>query len=131
VEHSLGRRGWSVPGLVGDVIAASRTGADRRSPATESVIALAALPASSRPRADIEGKFIRAKMTDLTAQTIKLLPGDETVLKYLGAAVVLQWHSFPEAVQAALLRQADSIGGLPLAGELQEKTRELLRRTRA
>ncbi len=69
-------------------------------------------------------------MTDLSPQTLHLLPGDETVLKYLGAAAVLQWHSFPEAVQKTLLQQASSIGGLPLAGELQEKTRDLIRRTR-
>jgi hypothetical protein len=70
-------------------------------------------------------------MTDLTPQTIHLQPGDETILKYLGAAVVLQWHSFPEPTQTALLRQAQSVGGLPLAGKLQDRIQELIHRGRS
>ena len=69
-------------------------------------------------------------MADLTPQTIHLLPGDETILKYLGAAVVLRWHSLPEAVQNSLLRQANSVGGLPLAGQLQEEIEALIHRVR-
>lgn len=69
-------------------------------------------------------------MTDMRPRTIHLLPGDDTVLKYLGAAVVLQWESFPEAVQKSLLQQAGSIGGLPLAGRLQDEIQALLSRAR-
>jgi hypothetical protein len=71
-----------------------------------------------------------SQVTNLVSQTLHLLPGDETILKYLGAAAVLQWHGFPEAVQVALLRQAESVGGLPLAGDLQEEIKALIRRTR-
>lgn len=69
-------------------------------------------------------------MADFAPQTLHLLPGDETILKYLGAAVVLQWQNLPEAVQNALLRQANSVGGLPLAGQLQEEIEALIRRVR-
>lgn len=69
-------------------------------------------------------------MTDMIPQTVHLEPGDETILKYLGAAVVLQWHTLPEAVQVSLLRQADAVGGLPLAGGLQQSIKELIDRIR-
>ncbi len=69
-------------------------------------------------------------MAELAPQTIHLLPGDETILKYLGAAVVLQWQNLPEAVQNSLLRQANSVGGLPLAGQLHEEIEALIRRVR-
>lgn len=69
-------------------------------------------------------------MTNLAPQTIQLLPGDDTVLKYLGAAAVLQWHNLPEAVQTSLLRQAESVGGLPLAGGLRVEIEALIHRAR-
>jgi hypothetical protein len=69
-------------------------------------------------------------MTNMTSQTIHLQPGDEIILKYLGAAVVLQWHSLPEAVCVSLLRQADAVGGLPLAGDLQQSIQGLIDRIR-
>ena len=69
-------------------------------------------------------------MTNMDPQTIELLSGDETALKYLGAAVVLQWNSLPEAVQKSLLRQADAVGGLPVAGGLQVSIQALLQRAR-
>ena len=50
-------------------------------------------------------------MTELDPQTIHLVAGDETVLKYLGAAAVLQWHNIPPDAQQTLLRQASAIGG--------------------
>ena len=69
-------------------------------------------------------------MTDMTPQTIRLQPGDENTLKYLGAAVVLQWHDLPETVRVSLLRQADAVGGLPLAGDLQQSIQGLIERLR-
>ncbi len=67
-------------------------------------------------------------MTDMSSQTIHLRPGDETILKYHGAAVVLQWNDLPEPVQASLLRQASAVGGLPVAGNLQDSIKALLER---
>jgi hypothetical protein len=69
-------------------------------------------------------------MTELDPQTIHLVPGDETVLKYLGAAVVLQGHNIPPDAQQTLLRQASAIGGLPLAGDLQREIEALIGRAR-
>jgi hypothetical protein len=70
-------------------------------------------------------------MTDMSPQTLHLEPGDEVVLKYLGAAVVLQWQSLPDPVKASLLRQANAVGGLPLAGELQDSIKALIERVRS
>jgi len=69
-------------------------------------------------------------MTDMRPQTIHLIPGDETILKYLGAAVVLQWHNIPESVQKILMQQASATGGLPLAGDLQQEIEALIGRAR-
>jgi hypothetical protein len=69
-------------------------------------------------------------MTNMAAQTIHLETGDEIALKYLGAAVVLQWHSFPDAVRQSLLQQADSVGGLPPVEDLHEQIKALIARVR-
>ena len=66
----------------------------------------------------------------MAAQTIHLESGDEIALKYLGAAVVLQWHSFPESVRQSLLQQANSVGGLPPVGQLHDQIKALIRRAR-
>jgi hypothetical protein len=66
----------------------------------------------------------------MTPQTIRLHPGDELVLQYLGAAVVLQWHRIPEETQQALIQQANSVGGLPPVTSLHEQIEALIRRTR-
>ena len=66
----------------------------------------------------------------MAPQTIHLETGDEIALKYLGAAVVLQWHSFPEAVRQSLLQQADSVGGLPPVGQLHDQIKALIARVR-
>jgi len=70
-------------------------------------------------------------MTDMNRQTIRLSEGDDTVLKYLGAAVVLQWHNLPDDVQKALRQQAESIGGLPTATRLRQQITSLIERSRA
>ena len=70
-------------------------------------------------------------MTNLMPQTLQLQPGDENVLKYLGVAVVLQWHDLPADVRASLLRQADAVGGLPLSADLQRSIRDLIDRLQA
>jgi hypothetical protein len=69
-------------------------------------------------------------MPDMTAQTIHLEKSDEIALQYLGAAVVLQWHNFPEKVQQELLQQAESVGGLPPVTSLHEQIKALIRRAR-
>ena len=40
----------------------------------------------------------------MAPQTIHLETSDEVALEYLGAAAVLQWHSFPEAMRQSLLQ---------------------------
>ena len=67
---------------------------------------------------------------NMAAQVIHLETDDEIVLKYLGAAVVLQWHNFPDAVQQALLQQAHSVGGLPPVGQLRDQIKALIDRVR-
>jgi hypothetical protein len=67
---------------------------------------------------------------NMTAQIIHLETDDEIALKYLGAAVVLQWHSLPVAVQQSLLQQADSVGGLPPVGQLHDQIKTLIARVR-
>ena len=66
----------------------------------------------------------------MTAQVINLKDGDNVVLQYLGAALVLQWHSIPKPIQEALLQQASSVGGLPAVTSLHEQINLLLRRER-
>jgi hypothetical protein len=67
---------------------------------------------------------------NMAAQIVHLQNDDEIVLKYLGAAVVLQWHNLPESVQQSLLQQAHSVGGLPPVGRLREQIRTLIDRVR-
>jgi hypothetical protein len=66
----------------------------------------------------------------MTPQTLHLLPGDETALQYLGAAVVLQWHRIPEEVQKALIQQAESVGGLAPVTSLHQQIQKLIERVR-
>ena len=68
---------------------------------------------------------------NMAAQIIHLEMDDEIALKYLGAAVVLQWHNLPEAVQQSLLQQAHSVGGLPAVGQLRDQIRALIDRVRS
>lgn len=63
----------------------------------------------------------------MTAQVLNLKVGDDIALQYLGAAVVLQWHSLPKQ---SLMQQATSVGGLPLVGSLRDQIKRLLRRDR-
>jgi len=69
-------------------------------------------------------------MPDMTAQVLHLEAGDEVALKYLGAAVVLQWANLPEAVQKSILQQASSVGGLPPVTSLHEQINALIGRGR-
>lgn len=69
-------------------------------------------------------------MSDMTRQTIRLQEGDDIVLKYIGAAVVLQWQHLPAEVQQAIRQQAESIGGLPPAAELRQQMTSLIKRSR-
>lgn len=73
-------------------------------------------------------------MTNTTAgmapQVVHLEAGDEIVLKYLGAAVVLQWQGFTNAVRESLLQQADSVGGLPPVEHLHDQIKALIARAR-
>jgi len=66
----------------------------------------------------------------MAAQVVHLETGDEIVLKYLGAAVVLQWNSLPDAVRQSLLQQADSVGGLPPVEHLHDQIKTLIARAR-
>ena len=68
---------------------------------------------------------------NMAAQVIHLETDDEIILKYLGAAVVLQWHNLPDAVQQSLLQQAHSVGGLPPVGRLRDQIRALIDRIRS
>ena len=70
-------------------------------------------------------------MADMTAQVLHLNQDDETVLQYLGAAVVLQWQSLSEEARTAILQQADSVGGLPPVNSLHERVKSLVARTRS
>jgi len=70
-------------------------------------------------------------MTDMTRQTIRLREGDDTVLKYIGAAVVLQWQQLPADVQQSIRQQAESVGGLPTAARLREQMTSLIERSRS
>lgn len=55
----------------------------------------------------------------LRPRTIKLKKADESVLQYLGAALVLQWAELSEEVQKTILRQAIAVGG-PAACSISE-----------
>ena len=66
----------------------------------------------------------------MAPQIIHLETGDEIALKYLGAAAVLQRHSFPHAEQQSLLQQADSVGGLPPFEQLHDQIKALIARGR-
>jgi hypothetical protein len=68
---------------------------------------------------------------NMAAQVIHLETDDEIILKYLGAAVVLQWHNLPDAVQQSLLQQAHSVGGLPPVGRLRDQIKALIDRIRS
>lgn len=70
------------------------------------------------------------KAPNMTAQVLHLESGDEIALKYLGAAVVLQWHSLPDDVRLSLLQQADSVGGLPPLEHLHDQIKQLIARAR-
>ncbi len=69
-------------------------------------------------------------MSDMTRQTIRLQEGDDIVLKYIGAAVVLQWQHLAADVQQAIRQQAECIGGLPPAAELRQQITSLIERDR-
>jgi len=66
----------------------------------------------------------------MSAQTVNLSGGDNVVLQYLGAALVLQWEAIPKPLQDVILQQADSVGGLPAVTSLHEQIKLLLRRER-
>jgi hypothetical protein len=71
-----------------------------------------------------------SKISDMTAQVLRLESDDEVALKYLGAAVVLQWHGFPDDVRQSLIQQAVSVGGLPPLEHLQDQIKALIARVR-
>jgi hypothetical protein len=81
-------------------------------------------------RVEITAKEADQMPGKMRPQTMELKPGDEIALRYLGAAVVLQWQNLPEQAQQALLQQAVSVGGLPPVTSLHEQIRALIRRTR-
>jgi hypothetical protein len=66
----------------------------------------------------------------MSAQTVSLEGGDNLVLQYLGAALVLQWEVIPKQYQDLILQQADSVGGLPAVTSLHAQIKLLLRRER-
>jgi len=68
---------------------------------------------------------------DMAAQVLHLETDDEIILKYLGAAVVLQWHNLPDAVQQSLLQQAHSVGGLSPVRQLRDQLQSLIDRVRS
>jgi len=70
------------------------------------------------------------KAPNMTAQVLRLEPGDEIALKYLGAAVVLQWHSLPDDLRRSLVQQAVSVGGLPALEHLHDQIKQLVARAR-
>lgn len=70
-------------------------------------------------------------MSDMDRQTLRLNEGDDVVLKYLGAAVVLQWHNLPAEIRQALRQQAESVGGLPASSTLRQQMTSLIARSRA
>jgi len=71
-----------------------------------------------------------ADIERMKPQTIHLQEGDQIILQYLGAAVVLQWTNLPETARQAVLQQASSVGGLPPVTSLHEQIKALIRRGR-
>lgn len=71
-----------------------------------------------------------ADIERMKPQTIHLQEGDQIILQYLGAAVVLQWANLPETARQAVLQQASSVGGLPPVTSLHEQIKALIRRGR-
>jgi hypothetical protein len=67
-------------------------------------------------------------MPYMEPHALHLQKGDDIVLQYLGAAVVLQWHNLPEKAQKELLQQAQLVGGLPPVNSLGEQLRALIER---
>jgi hypothetical protein len=72
-------------------------------------------------RVEIAAKKASQMPGKMRSQTVELKPGDDVALRYLGAAVVLQWQNLPEQVQQSLLQQAVSVGGLPPVTSLHEQ----------
>jgi hypothetical protein len=70
-------------------------------------------------------------MADMTARVLTLQQGDNIALEYLGAAVILQWETLPEAAREAIWQQAESVGGLPPVTSLHEQLKSLIRRTKS
>lgn len=70
-------------------------------------------------------------MPDMTARVLTLQQGDNIALEYLGAAVILQWETLPEAAREAIWQQAESVGGLPPVTSLHEQLKSLIRRTKS
>lgn len=68
---------------------------------------------------------------NMTAQVLHLCAGDDLVLQYLGAAVVLQWSSLPELLKNSILQQANSVGGLAFADGLDGGITALIGRARS
>ncbi len=70
-------------------------------------------------------------MPDMIARILSLQEGDNIVLQYLGAAVILQWDTLPEGARDAIWQQAESVGGLPPVTSLHEQIKSLVRRTKS
>jgi hypothetical protein len=70
-------------------------------------------------------------MPDMTPHLLPLQEDDNIVLQYLGAAVILQWETLPEAARDAIWQQAESVGGLPPVTSLHEQLKSLIRRTKS
>jgi hypothetical protein len=66
----------------------------------------------------------------MSAQILHLTTGDEAVLQYLGAAVVLQWRTLSDDVRRSILQQASSVGGLPPIEHLHDQMKALIERKR-
>jgi hypothetical protein len=78
----------------------------------------------------LSGKQWEREMPSMKAQVLHLEPGDQTVLQYLGAAVVLQWDGLADDAKQAILQQADSVGGLTPVESLHDQINSLIQRTR-
>jgi hypothetical protein len=69
-------------------------------------------------------------MPYMEPHAIHLKAGDEIILQYLGAALVLQWHNLPEKTQQELVQQAESVGGLPPVTSLHDQIKALIGRAK-
>lgn len=67
---------------------------------------------------------------NLARQTIRLAPGDDAVLQYLGTALILQWHNLPADIQQTIRQQAECTGGLPFVPRLRQQISALIERSR-